>query len=132
MNAVSTFPVYTLEWWEQTPPLAKDLPLKWDTIIGNDVRIWQNIRILPWVHIWDWAIIWAKSVVSKNVEPYTIVAWNPIKIIRKRFDDELIEILEKLQWWDKSTDEINSLIPILTSSDLDDVKLELKKLINNV
>ena len=64
------------------------------------------------------------SVVSKNIEPYTIVAVNPIRVIRKRFDDELIELLERFKWWDKSIDEINSLIPILTCSDLKKVKEE--------
>ena len=126
MNAISTFPFYTLEWREQTPPSLNDLPLKWDTVIGNDVWIGQNTTILPWIHIWDWAIIGANSVVSKNVEPYTIVAWNPIKLIRKRFDDELISLLEEFKWWDKSIEEINSLIPILTSSDLETVKNQIK------
>lgn len=126
MNAISTFPFYTLEWREQTPPPKEDLPLKWDTVIGNDVWIGQNVTILPWVHIWDWAIIWANSVVSKNIDPYTIVAWNPIKIIRKRFDDELIELLENFKWRDKSIDEINKLIPILTSSKLENVKKDLR------
>jgi virginiamycin A acetyltransferase len=126
MNAISTFPFYTLEWREQTPPSLNNLPLKWDTVIGNDVWIGQNTTILPWIHIWDWAIIGANSVVSKNVEPYTIVAWNPIKLIRKRFDDELISLLEEFKWWDKSIEEINSLIPILTSSDLETVKNQIK------
>ena len=126
MNAISTFPFYTLEWREQTPPSLNDLPLKWDTVIGNDVWIGQNTTILPWIHIWNWAIIGANSVVSKNVEPYTIVAWNPIKLIRKRFDDELISLLEEFKWWDKSIEEINSLIPILTSSDLETVKNQIK------
>ena len=49
--------------------------------------------------------------------------------IRKRFDDELIDIMEKLKWWDKSIEEINSLIPLLTSSDLEKVKEELSKLV---
>ena len=130
MNAVSTFPFYTLEWREQTPPSLNDLPLKWDTVIGNDVWIGQNTTILPWIHIWDWAIIGANSVVSKNVEPYTIVAWNPIKLIRKRFDDELISLLEEFKWWDKSIEEINSLIPILTSSDLETVKNQIKNFLH--
>jgi virginiamycin A acetyltransferase len=38
-------------------------------------------------------------------------------------------MLEKFKWWDKSIDEINSLIPILTSSDLEKVKIEIKKLL---
>ena len=129
MNAVSTFPFYTLEGWNATTPQKSDLPLKGDTVIGNDVWIEQNATILPGVHIGDGAIIGANSVVDKNIDPYTIVAGNPIRVIRKRFDDELIELLERFKWWDKSIDEINSLIPILTCSDLKKVKEELKKLI---
>ena len=129
MNAVSTYPFYIFETWEQTAPDKKDLPLKGDTIIGNDVWIGQNVTILPGVQIGDGAIIGASSVVGSNVEPYTIVAGNPARPIRKRFDDELIQIMQKLKWWDKSIEEINSLIPLLTCSDLNKVKEELKKLV---
>ena len=129
MNSVSTFPFYTLEGWEQNPPSQNDLSIKGDTIIGNDVWIGQNATILPGVHIGNGAIIGANSVVGSNVDPYTIVAGNPAKPIRKRFDDELINIMEKLKWWDKSIEEINSLIPLLTSSDLVKGKEELSKLI---
>ena len=129
MNAVSTFPFYTLEGWDQTPPTPSDLPLKGDTVVGNDVWIGQNVTILPGVHIGDGAIIGANSVVGSNVEPYTIVVGNPVKPIRKRFDNELIDIMEKLKWWDKSIEEINSLISLLTSSDLAKVKEELSKLV---
>ena len=129
MNAVSTYPFYIFGTWEQTAPDKKDLPLKGDTIIGNDVWIGQNVTILPGVQIGDGAIIGASSVVGSNVEPYTIVAGNPAKSIRKRFDDELIQIMQKLKWWDKSIEEINSLIPILTCSDLNKVREELKKIV---
>ena len=54
---------------------------------------------------------------------------NPAKPIRKRCDDELIDIMVKLRWWDKSIEEINSLMPLLTSSDLGKVKEELLKLV---
>ena len=95
-------------------------------MIGNDVWIGQNAVILPGVHIGDGAIIGANSVVGSNVEPYTIAAGNPVKVIRKRFDDELIGLMLRFKWWDKSVEEINSLIPLLTCSDLDRVKSELK------
>ena len=91
--------------------------------------IGQNATILPGVHIGDGAIIGANSVVGSNVYPYTIVVGNPARPIRKRFDDELIDIMEKLKWWDKSIEEINSLIHLLTSSDLEKVKEELSKLV---
>ena len=126
MNAVSTFPFYTLQGWDMAPPAREDMPFKGDTVIGNDVWIGQNVTILPGVHIGDGAIIGANSVVASDVEPYTIVAGNPAKLIRKRFDDELTALLLKFKWWDKSIDEINSLIPILTCSDLEKVKAELK------
>ena len=125
MNAVSTFPFYTLEGWEQTPPSKEDLPLKGDTVIGNDVWIGQNAVILPGVHIGDGAIIGANSVVGSNVDPYTIVAGNPARVIRKRFSDKLIQTMEELKWWDLSIEEINDLIPTLTSSNLEKVTEEL-------
>ncbi len=130
MNAVSTFPFYTLEGWNMKAPLMEDMPLKGDTIIGNDVWIGQNAVILPGVHIGDGAIIGANSVVGSNVAPYTIVVGNPAKEIRKRFDDELIELMLAFKWWDKSIEEINRLIPVLTCSDLKKVTTEIKKLMN--
>ena len=127
MNAVSTFPFYTLEGWEMDAPDATDMPFKGDTVIGNDVWIGQNAVILPGVHIGDGAIIGANSIVGSDVDPYTIVVGNPAKPLRKRFDAELIELLLRFKWWDKSIDEINELIPLLTCSELDKVKDEIKK-----
>lgn len=126
MNAVSTFPFYTLEGWDMEPPKPSDLPLKGDTVVGNDVWIGQNAVILPGVHIGDGAIIGANCVVGRDVAPYAIVIGNPARDLRKRFDDELIDLLLQFKWWDKSIDEINNLIPLLTDSDLENVKAELK------
>lgn len=129
MNAVSTFPFYTLTGWDMKAPAPADMPLKGDTIIGNDVWIGQNVTILPGVHIGDGAIIGASSVVGSNVEPYTIVAGNPVQFIRKRFDEELTNLMLEWRWWDKPIEEINSLIPVLTSSDLTEVKKKIKGLL---
>ncbi|MEA4832313.1 Virginiamycin A acetyltransferase [bioreactor metagenome] len=127
MNAVSTFPFYIFEGWEQEmPPSLSELPIKGDTIIGNDVWIGQYATVLPGVHIGDGAIIGMNSTVGSNVEPYTIVAGNPAKFIRKRFDDELIDLMLKFKWWDKEIKEINALIPLLTDSNLEKVKEALK------
>ena len=126
MNAVSTFPFYTLEGWDMETPKAEDMPFKGDTVIGNDVWIGQNALILPGTRIGDGAIIGANSVIGGNVEPYTVVAGNPAKVIKKRFDGELIDLLEEFKWWDKEVEEINSLIPVLTSGDLEKVKAEIK------
>ncbi len=127
MNAVSTFPFYTLEGWDMEPPAASDMPLKGDTVIGNDVWIGQNAVILPGVHIGDGAIIGANSIVGSNVSPYTIVVGNPATEIRKRFDDDLIQLLLDFKWWNKSVKEINRLIPLLTSGNLEKVKAEISE-----
>ena len=126
MNAATTYPFNIFGTWEQNAPALSDLPLKGDTVIGNDVWIGQNVTILPGVHIGDGAIIGANSVVGSDVEAYTIVVGNPAKPLRKRFDEELTALLLKFKWWDKSNDEINELLPILTSSDLEKIKAELK------
>ena len=126
MNAVSTFPFYTLEGWNMDPPAQYDLPHKGDTVIGNDVWIGQNSVILPGVYIGDGAISGANSVVGSDVEPYTIVVGNPAKVLRKRFDDDLIALLLRFKWWDKSIEEIDCLIPILTCSDLEKVREQIE------
>ena len=129
MNAVSTYPFYTLEGWKMQPPTLEELPFKGDTVIGNDVWIGQNAVILPGVHIGDGAIIGANSVVGREVAPYSIVVGNPARLLRKRFDDELIGLMLRFRWWDKSIEEINGLIPLLTDSDLQKVKAELKRML---
>ena len=129
MNAVTTFPFYTLEGWEMNAPDPSVMPFKGDTVIGNDVWIGQNAVILPGVHIGDGAIIGANSIVGSDVDPYTIVVGNPAKPLRKRFEDELIELLLRFRWWDRSIEEINTLIPILTSGDLNAVRKKLKELL---
>ncbi len=131
MNAVSTFPFYIFEGWEQEIPPLAEMPIKGDTVVGNDVWIGQNATILPGVHIGDGAIIGMNSVVGSDVPPYTIVAGNPARILRKRFDDELIVLLQKLRWWDKSIEEINGLIPDLSCGDLAKVKIKLAELVDN-
>ena len=129
MNAVSTFPFYTLEGWDMEPPPPSDLPLKGDTVIGNDVWIGQNATILPGTHIGDGAIIGANSVVGRDVDPYAVVVGNPARTLRKRFDEELIRLMLAWKWWDKGIEEINSFIPILTCGDLESAKAKIKEII---
>ena len=100
-----------------------------DTVIGNDVWIGQKTTILPGVHIGDGAIIGANTVVSKDVPPYAIVVGDPGVIKKYRFDEETINLLLELKWWDKPIEEVKKLIPILSSNTID-FKVELKKLLN--
>ena len=126
MNALTTYPFYIFPGWNMDAPPLDDLPLKGDTVVGNDVWIGQNVTILPGVHIGDGAIIGLNSTVTRDIPPYVIAAGNPARIIRKRFDDELTELLLRLRWWDRTIEEINALIPLLTCGDVEKVKREVK------
>ena len=129
MDCVSTFPFYIFEKWNENVPAIDKMPLKGDTIIGNDVWIGQNATILPGTRMGDGVIVGAESVVGGDVEPYTIVAGNPARLIRKRFDDELIAMLLKLKWWDLPVGEIMKLVPLLHDNDMDNVKEKISGIV---
>lgn len=73
---------------------------KGDIVIGNDVWIGYEAIIMAGVHIGDGAIIATRTVFTKDIPPYTIVGGIPAKPIRKRFNDDTIQKLEILKWWD--------------------------------
>ncbi len=123
MNSVTTYPFNIMgNGWEKVTPSLDELPFKGDTVIGNDVWIGQNVTILPGVHIGDGAIIGANSIVTKDIPAYHIAGGNPSKIIRKRFDDELINYLEQIKWWDWEEKKIFDNLEILCSNDLEKIK----------
>ena len=78
---------------------------------------------MPGVKIGDGAIIGTRALVTKDVEPYTIVGGIPAKPIRKRFDDETIAELERIRWWDWDEEKIKRNISALRSGDLDALSL---------
>lgn len=96
-DTFSTFPFKELNLNDECKPNSIFKP---EPVIGNDVWIGMNVTIFPGVTIGDGAVIGAYSVVTKNVEPYSIVGGNPAKIIKKRFSDEIINKLIQLKWWD--------------------------------
>lgn len=78
------------------------------TIIGSDVWIGVGAIIRAGVRVGDGAVIGAGSVVTKDVPPYSIFAGAPAKEIRKRFDEETIEALLAIRWWEWPSDRIIS------------------------
>jgi len=81
--------------------------------IGNDVWIGANVTLMPGVNIGDGAIVAANSHVIKDVPPYCLAGGNPAKVIKQRFDDEAVELLLRLRWWDLPNEEIRKILPIL-------------------
>lgn len=127
MDCATTYPFYIMggEWGGAIAPVM--LPLKGDTVIGNDVWIGQNVTVMPGVHIGNGAIIGTNATVASHIPPYCIAVGNPAKVIRKRFDEETIDLLEQLRWWDRPIEEIDTLMPILTTSDREAMKTSIRE-----
>jgi virginiamycin A acetyltransferase len=132
MSGFSTYPFNTFMMTPQTTSeditaMFEDAQNRGDTVVGNDVWIGMNAVIMPGVKIGDGAIIGANSVVTKNVEPYTVVGGNPATIIKKRFDEQTIDTLLNIKWWDWSIEKIEKNIDVITGNDLDAL-IGLKKM----
>ncbi len=122
-DAISTYPfaIFGGDWANAMD--GKRYPTKGDTIIGNDVWIGYNATIMAGVKVGDGAIIATNSVVTKDVEPYTVVGGNPAREIKKRFPKEHIDILLDLKWWDWSLEKITENVQLLTGNDLEALKI---------
>jgi acetyltransferase-like isoleucine patch superfamily enzyme len=97
-----------------TKSLYNEYEDKGYTVVGNDVLIGANAIILAGVNVGDGAVIGAGAVVIKDVPPYAVVAGNPAKIIKYRFDKETIEELLKIKWWDRDFDSLIKLAEVMT------------------
>lgn len=125
---ITTYPFSALEFnkiWPEAANIKGHPKTKGDVIIGNDVWIGYSAIILSGVTIGDGAVIGAGSVVTKNVPPYTIVAGNPARPIRKRFPQKVINKLLKIKWWFWPIKKIKKHIPLLCSNNIKEIlKLE--------
>ena len=108
LSSVSTypFPIFFEEWGLNIKDVAAAWDNKGDIIIGNDVWIGYEAVITAGVTVGDGAIIGTRAVVTKDVPPYTIVGGVPAKPIRKRFDNETLDELLKIRWWDWPEEKI--------------------------
>ena len=78
-------------------------------VIGHDVWVGHSAILLPGVHVGNGAVVGAGAVVTKSVPPYAIVAGNPARVLRHRFDEETVRRLEAIRWWAWSEDELRLL-----------------------
>ena len=124
MNGFSTYPFNNFMMTESTTmedikAMFEVSEKKGDTVIGNDVWIGMEAVVMPGVTVGDGAIAGARAVVAKDVPPYAIVAGNPAKVVKYRFDEDVIEKLRAVRWWDWPVEKITTNIKAITSSDLD-------------
>lgn len=116
------FPIFFEEWGLNIKDVAAAWDNKGDIIIGNDVWIGYEAVIMAGVTIGDGANIGTRAVVTKDVPPYTIVGGVPAKTIRKRFNNETLDELLKIKWWDWSEERIARNIQAIQSGRLRHLK----------
>ena len=114
---VTTFPFNIL--WEEGEGISGHPATKGDVWIGNDVWIATEALIMSGVTIGDGAVIGARAVVVKDVPPYTIVAGNPAEVVKKRFDDKVIQRLLEIQWWFWDDVKISRMLPLLLNNEIE-------------
>jgi len=90
-----------------------------DTIIGNDVWIGSEAMIMPGLRIGDGAVIGSRALITKDVDPYTIVGGNPARLIKNRFGTVEIDRLQEMKWWAWQEEYIHMAMPILCSGHID-------------
>jgi virginiamycin A acetyltransferase len=102
--------------------MSRNLTTNGDILVGNDVWIARNSVILSGVQIGNGAVIGGSAVISKNVEPYSIMVGNPGKCVKKRFTDEQIDFLEMTKWWDLDESVIKKHSTIIFGESFEDFK----------
>ena len=119
LDAISTYPFPIFQQGWESAFNVMDLPVKGDIVVGNDVWFGYDSLIMGGVKIGHGAIIASRAVVVKDVPPYAIVAGNPGRIVKMRFDDATIERLLQIAWWDWPIEKINRHLKLICSLDVD-------------
>jgi virginiamycin A acetyltransferase len=125
LDAISTYPFPIFgHGWEDAFNVF-DLPVKGNIVVGNDVWFGYDSLIKNGVTIGNGAIIAARAVVVKDVPAYSIVAGNPAKVVKMRFDDTTIDRLQKIAWWDWEIGKINKNLKLICNLDVDQLESKL-------
>lgn len=115
---ISTFPFRIA--WNMEGAFQDGIPTtRGDIVIGSDVWIGTEAMILSGVTIGHGAIVAARSVVTRDVPPYAIVAGSPAKPLGHRFPPEVVERLLEIAWWNWDDERIREAIPLLSSPNID-------------
>ena len=124
MSGFSTYPfnIFGHGWEKGFDPDTWTREFRGDTVVGNDVWIGMEAIILPGINVGDGSIVAARSVVSHDVPPYSIVAGNPGKVVKARFDAGTTRRLMAIAWWNWPVDKITRNLNAIRGSDI--AKLE--------
>lgn len=121
MGGFSTFPfnIFGEDWANGFSAATWDAANKGDTVIGADCWIGTDAMIMPGAHVGPGAIIAARAVVTGDWPAYSVIAGNPARLVRRRFDEAICNRLEALAWWDWPVDRITRNLDAIRGADLD-------------
>ena len=124
MRGFSTYPFGILgqDWRAAWDDGSVEAGFRGDTVVGSDVWFGTEAMVMPGVTIGDGAIVASRAIVSKDVPPYAIVAGNPARVVRMRFDEATVARLLKVAWWHWPIDKIMRNVDAIAGSNLE--KLE--------
>lgn len=116
---ISSFPFYYMAEVDSFSGAIDGYQNAGDTVIGNDVWIGSEAMIMPGIKIGDGAVIGSRALVTKDVEPYTIVGGSPARPLKKRFGEEHIKTLLEINWWNWEERILSEAIPIICSNNIE-------------
>ena len=129
LDKISTSPIFTeakngtKHSWVKTSAANPFKRVK----VGNDVWIGVRTMVMGGVTIGDGAVIGAGSIVTKDIPPYAVVVGVPAKVIRYRFPEETIELLNRIKWWEKNEAELKDNIDLFQKPVNEDIIMNVKK-----
>ncbi len=120
MSGFSTYPfnIFGSGWEAGFDPTTWEAENRGDTVIGHDVWLGAGAVVMPGVKVGSGAIVAALAVVAGDVPPYAIVAGNPARVIRTRFDAETVERLLAIAWWDWPVERITRNLDVIRGGDI--------------
>ncbi|MEM5581175.1 CatB-related O-acetyltransferase [Roseibium sp. AS2] len=120
MTGFSTFPfnIFCDAWRETFDPATIFGHLKGDTLVGHDVWFGANATVMPGVTICSGAIIGANAVVASDVPPFAVVVGNPARVVKLRFDEDTIDRLLEIAWWNWPVEKITRHLVAIRGADL--------------
>ena len=126
MDWVTTYPFSVL--WKSGRHIMGHPMTKGDVIIGNDVWIGTEAIIMSGVKIGDGAIVGARAIITKDIEPYSVYGGNPALLLKKRFDENIIQQLLFLEWWNLKNEEIEQILPLMLNTNIQTFIDEAKRI----
>lgn len=120
LDGVTTFPfpIFGGAWAETLPLAETPFANKGSIVVGSDVWFGYESLVLPGVRVGNGAIVAARAVVTADVPDYAVVAGNPARVVKFRFDERAIGRLLALAWWQWPADALEGAIPLLVTGDV--------------